>query len=150
MTMKEKCLRGISIGLLTGILVYVLNGCFNPAVAADINVTDQYKTVINQKPYHAEVCYQQQVGGDKTLDTLTGAIIGGVIGHQFGSDRSGNRNVGAILGGIIGNNNSKATGGYRTVCKEELRWQESSQTVYSHSVVRFQHEGRWYNVNFKK
>ena len=150
MTMKEKCLRGISIGLLIGILVYVLNGCFNPAIAADINVTDQYKTVINQKPYHAEVCYQQQVGGDRTLDTLTGAIIGGVIGHQIGSDRSGNRNVGAILGGIIGNNNSKATGGYGTVCKEELRWQESSQTVYSHSVVRFQHEGRWYSVKFQK
>lgn len=150
MTMKEKCLRGISIGLITGIIVYILKGCISPAVAADLNVTDQYKTIINQKPYHAEVCYQQQVGGDKTLDTLTGAIIGGVIGHQIGSDRSGNRNVGAILGGIIGNNNSKATGGYRTVCKEELRWKETPQTVYSHSVVRFQHEGRWYSVNFQK
>ena len=42
MTMKEKCLRGISIGLITGIFVYILKGCISPAVAADINVTDQY------------------------------------------------------------------------------------------------------------
>ena len=149
MTIKKKCIRAASIGLLIGVFVYIVNSC-SPAVAADINVTDQYKTVINQKPYHAEVCYQQQVGGDRTLDTLTGAIIGGVIGHQIGSDRSGNRNVGAILGGIIGNNNSRATGGSRTVCKLERRWQESSQTVYSHSVARFRHEGRWYSVKFQK
>ena len=139
--------RKVGLYMLIGCGVFLISSY---ARAQDVMVTDQYKTVINQKPYHAEVCYQQQVGGDKTLDTLTGAIICGVIGHQIGSDRSGNRNVGAILGGIIGNNNSKATGGYRTVCKEELRWKETPQTVYSHSVVRFQHEGRWYSVNFQK
>mgnify|MGYP000365503389 CR=1 FL=1 len=135
--------------------LYMLIGCgvfliSSYARAQEVNVTDQYKTVVNQSPYVIEACYQKQVSGDRTLDTLTGAIIGGVIGHQIGSDRSGNRNVGAILGGIIGNNNSKANGGYRTVCQQETRYRETQQTIYSHSIARFKHEGRWYNVNFTK
>ena len=96
--------------------------------STNASIQDHYKSVIQQQPYQVEVCQDVSIGGDRTGDTLRGAL----------------------LGGIIGNNNSKATGGYRTVCKEELRWQETSQTVYSHSVARFQHEGRWYSVNFQK
>ena len=115
-------------------------------------VQDVNKTVIQQMPYQVEVCGQQHYSGDKTGDTLSGAIIGGIIGHQIGNgkDRKNNRNIGAVLGGIVGHNNSTATGGSRQVCNIETRYNESRVEVYSHSIVTFMHNGRQYSVRFQK
>ena len=115
-------------------------------------VQDVNKTVIQQMPYQVEVCSQQHYSGDKTGDTLSGAIIGGIIGHQIGNgkDRKNNRNIGAVLGGIVGHNNSTATGGSRQVCNIETRYNESRVEVYSHSIVTFMHNGRQYSVRFQK
>jgi len=112
-------------------------------------VVDHQKQVINKRPNHVEVCYQQQQSGDKTGDTLKGAIIGGVIGNNVGDIKNGGA-LGAVLGGMFGHNNSKATGGYRTVCKHEVRYTEEVTTVYSHSTVTFRHEGRTYSLKFHK
>lgn len=112
-------------------------------------VQDFNKTVINRVPYNVEVCTNQSVGGDKTGDTLKGAIIGGIIGNNVGDVKNGGA-LGAVLGGMIGHNNSNATGGTQRVCNVQTRYNEESVTVYSHSVVTFYHEGRQYKLRFQK
>ena len=54
----------------------------NPAIA-DVIVQDHTKTVIKRIPQTWEVCSEVDVPGDKTADTLIGAIIGGAIGQQI-------------------------------------------------------------------
>ena len=112
-------------------------------------VQDFNKTVINRVPYNVEVCTNQSVGGDKTGDTLKGAIIGGIIGNNVGDVKNGGA-LGAVLGGMIGHNNSNATGGVQRVCQLQTRYNEESVTVYSHSVVTFYHEGKQYKLRFQK
>jgi len=112
-------------------------------------VQDFNKTVINRVPYNVEVCTNQSVGGDKTGDTLKGAIIGGIIGNNVGNIDNGGA-LGAVLGGMLGHNNSNATGGTQRVCNVQTRYNEESVTVYSHSVVTFYHEGRQYKLRFQK
>ena len=102
-----------------------------PALA-DLNVngevTDTYKQIINKTPYSVEVCTDVNVPGDKTSDMLTGAIIGGILGH----------------------NNSTATGGTQRRCTVETRYNEEYQEVYSHSNITFTLDGKVYTVRFKK
>ena len=51
-----------------------------PAMAE--TTQDHFKQVIMKKPYTVEVCTDQTVSGDKTSDTLMGALIGGAIGNN--------------------------------------------------------------------
>jgi|MDTC01.3.fsa_nt_gb hypothetical protein len=139
----------ISLGLVTGAIVWLLlYGC-SPVAAAEVSITDRYKTVLNQSPYVVEVCYDRQVGGDKTGDTLKGSIIGAIIGKAITGDDQG-AVIGSLFGGVVGHNESNASGGTQRQCRQETRYKETQQTIYSHSVARFQHEGRWYSVNFQK
>ena len=115
------------------------------SVKADTTVQDHYKNVIQKKPYTVEVCYQGS--GDKTGDTLLGAIIGGAIGQNITKDLPDGATAGAIIGGILGNQNSTSSG---NVCRTETRYNEESRTVYSHSTITFVYEGRQYKLNFKK
>ena len=112
-------------------------------------VQDFNKTVINRVPYNVEVCTNQTVSGDKTADTLKGAIIGGVIGNNVGDVDNGGA-IGAIIGGMLGHNNSNATSGTKRVCEVQTRYNEESVTIYSHSVVTFYHEGKQYKLRFQK
>lgn len=111
-------------------------------------VTDHYKSVISRSPYTVEVCTEVAVPGDRTTDTIVGTIIGGVIGHQI--DHKDGAKIGGVLGGIMGNKNSDATGGTRTQCRVETRYNEETKTVYSHSTITFINNGRQYNVRFNK
>ena len=113
-------------------------------------VQDFNKTVVNRVPYNVEVCTNQSVGGDRTGDTLKGAIIGGIIGNNVTKNVDNGAAVGALLGGIIGHNNSNATGGTRRVCNVQTRYNEEIIEVYSHSVVTFYHNGRQYSLRFQK
>ena len=122
-------------------------GASTSAVAE--TVQDFNKTVINRVPYNVEVCTNQTMSGDKTGDTLKGAILGGIIGNNVGDVKNGGA-LGAVLGGMIGHNNSNATGGTQRVCNVQTRYNEESVTVYSHSVVTFYHEGRQYKLRFQK
>ena len=110
---------------------------------------DHYKEVYHKTPQQVEVCYDRQVGGDKSGDMLKGAIIGGILGNNVGNIENGGA-AGAIIGGILGHNNSTANGGTRTVCKVETRYTEERRTIYSHSTVTFTHNGRQYTVRFQK
>jgi len=114
------------------------------------SVQDFNKTVVNRVPYNVEVCTNQSYGGDRTGDTLKGAIIGGIIGNNVTKNVDNGGAVGALLGGIIGHNNSNATGGTRRVCNVQTRYNEEVVEVYSHSVVTFYHNGRQYSLRFKK
>lgn len=113
-------------------------------------VQDHYKMVITQKPYNVEVCRQVTTSGDKTGDTLKGAIIGGIIGNNVTKNVDNGGAVGALLGGMLGHNNSKATGGTRTQCNIETRYQEETREVYSHSTVTFSVDGKSYTLKFNK
>ena len=112
-------------------------------------IQDHYKTIIDQKPYHVEVCSNVSTSGDKSGDMLKGAIIGGIIGNNVGNIENGGA-LGAVIGGMLGHNNSNAQGGTRRQCRTEIRYNEESRTVYSHSTIRFVTEGRSYTLKFKK
>lgn len=112
-------------------------------------VVDVTKQVINKTPYNVEVCYDQQVSGDKTGDALIGAIIGGALGNNIKGEENGGA-IGAVLGAMAGHANSNATGGTRRVCNVETRYNEEVMTVYSHSIVTFTHEGKQYQLKFQK
>jgi len=112
-------------------------------------IQDHYKEVINQKPYHVEVCKDVSVSGDKSGDMLKGAIIGGIIGNNVGNIENGGA-LGAVLGGMFGHNNSNAQGGTKRVCNTEVRYNEERETIYSHSTTKFVSQGKWYTLNFKR
>jgi len=134
-------------------VVAVCSSLLTSIAVADSNnvmgvVEDHYKNVIKQRPYTVEVCKEVAVSGDKTGDTLKGAIIGGIIGHQIDHDKGSE--IGAILGGAIGHNNSDAIGGTRTQCHTETRYDEERTTVYSHSTVTFWDNGQEYTLRFNR
>ena len=112
-------------------------------------IQDHYKEVINQKPYHVEVCKDVNMSGDKSGDMLKGAIIGGIIGNNVGNIENGGA-LGAVLGGMLGHNNSDAKGGTKRVCNTEVRYNEERETIYSHSTIKFVSQGKWYTLNFKR
>ena len=132
----------------TILLLGLLAGC-SPALAQEPVIQDHYKEVINQKPYHVEVCKNVTTSGDKTGDTLKGAIIGGIIGNNVGDIKNGGA-LGAVLGGMFGHNNSNAQSGTQRRCGTEIRYNEERQTIYSHSTIRFMTNGKYYTLTFKK
>jgi len=126
----------------------VLTAC-SPAVAQEPVIQDHYKEVINQRPYHVEVCKNVTTSGDKSGDMLKGAIIGGIIGNNVGNIENGGA-LGAVLGGMFGHNNSNAQSGTQRRCGTEIRYNEERQTIYSHSTIRFMTNGKYYTLTFKK
>lgn len=126
-----------------------LSAC-HPALAHENSITDYNKTVINQVPYKVEVCRDVTTSGDKTADTLKGAIIGGIIGNNVTKNVDNGGTVGALLGGMLGHSNSNASGGTKRVCNIETRYKEESLTLYSHSKITFEWMGKTYTVQFQK
>ena len=104
---------------------------------------DQYKTVINKKPYSIEVCTQ---GNGKTdlENFITGALIGGAIGNNIPGEKNGGA-IGGILGGALNTEKNKGN-----QCSVETRYEEERVQVYSHTTVTFDYQGRQYTLNFKK
>ena len=119
------------------------------AYAQDRNIHDHFKQVIEQKPYHVEVCRNVSMSGDKTGDTLGGAIIGGILGKALTGNDDGAK-IGALFGGIVGHNESNKTAGTQRKCRTEIRYKEEVRTIYSHSHIEFWYEGKKYNLKFKK
>ena len=103
-----------------------------------------------QLPKRVEVCYDKTVSGDKTGDALMGAIIGGIIGNNVTKNLPDGGTAGAIIGGMLGHQNSDAKGGTQRVCREETRYTESQERVYSHSTISFLYNGKIHKVRFQK
>jgi len=119
-------------------------------------IEDHYKTVLEQKPYNVEVCKDIKVPQKGELNTegaILGGIIGGVIGNQFGkgSGKEAATGVGALTGAIIGGQD-KGPRNYTTQrqCQIETRYKETERQIYSHSTVRFWHEGQRIELKFHK
>ena len=123
-----------------------MSGC---GYANAASTMDHFKEVIYKKPYSVEVCSDVSTSGDKTGDAIKGAIIGGLLGNNIKGEEHGGA-AGAVIGAMLGHANSNATGGSKTVCKVETRYNEERQTIYSHSTVTFTHEGKEYTVRFQK
>lgn len=126
--------------------ILVMSGC---GYANAASTMDHFKEVIYKKPYSVEVCSDVSTSGDKTGDAIKGAIIGGLLGNNIKGEEHGGA-AGAVIGAMLGHANSNATGGSKTVCKMETRYNEERQTIYSHSTVTFTHEGKEYTVRFQK
>ena len=112
-------------------------------------VQDHYVNKFVDEPQVTTVCSDRVVGGDKTGDTLMGAIIGGIIGNQIG-DSKNNGAAGAVIGGMIGHNNSDAEGKVVQECRKVTTYNRVHREVYSHSTVTFVHNGREYTVRFQR
>lgn len=123
---------------------------FISAAAAAETVQDVNKNVVIRQPYQIEVCADKAVSGDKTSDTLKGALVGGAIGNNITKNLDNGAAVGALLGGILAHNASKAVGGTKTVCNVETRYNEQIEQRYVYSIVTFMYEGREYNLQFVK
>ena len=122
-------------------------------------IEDHYKIVLEQTPYNVEVCKNVKVpyGHKNEFDkesAIIGGIIGGIVGNQFGkgSGKEAATGVGALTGAIIGGSNNKGPKGYHTEqrCNVETRYKETEKNVYSHSTVRFWHEGQRIELKFHK
>ena len=147
MEMEEMKEMKIKILIVAGISALVATSANAESVTG--TVEEHYKWVVNQTPYRVEVCRDVSVSGDKTGDTLKGAIIGGIIGNNVGDIKNGGA-AGALIGGILGHNSSKATGSTKRVCSVETRYEESREEVYSHSTIQFFLNGREHRLRFKK
>jgi len=79
-----------------------------------------------------------------------GAIIGGIIGNNITKDLPDGGTAGAIIGGLLGHQNSTANDGTKLVCNKMTRYKESMETIYSHSTITFNYDGRTYTVRFQK
>jgi uncharacterized protein YcfJ len=138
----------IKLLIVAGISVLVATSANAESITG--TVQEHYKWVVNQTPYRVEVCRDVSVSGDKTGDTLKGAIIGGIIGNNVTKNVDNGGAVGALLGGILGHNSSKASGSTKRVCSVETRYEESREEVYSHSTIQFLLNGREHRLRFKK
>ena len=118
--------------------------------AYNVQVNDHQKTVIKRTPHAVEVCSERNVSGDRTGDAVMGAIIGGIIGNNVTKDLPDGGTAGAIIGGLLGHQNSTANNGTKLVCNKMTRYKESMETIYSHSTITFNYEGRSYTVRFRK
>ena len=149
---KHQSISATILGLTSFFLVFAF---FSASAKADgndslKNIEHHFLSVIEQTPYSVEVCKKVRVDGDKTSDTLTGAIIGGIIGNNVTKDLPDGGTSGAILGGILGHMNSDAKSGTKRVCNIETRYEEVQKKIYSHSTITFWSGGKRYTLRFKK
>lgn len=143
----------LAIGLLASMTM--------PAFAADVKVQDFTKTVTKKIPHTETVCQLVQVpiygatsGGASGADVLGGMIIGGLLGKGVTGNDKGAA-AGAVIGGMVSADKKQGNQqivGYKQVnqCSENTTYTTTSNEVYSHSVVEFYHEGRFYRVQFNK
>ena len=113
------------------------------------NIVDHYKEVIMKQPYTVEVCTKGGHPGNNKSDIinfLEGAIVGGAIGNNIPGEKNGGA-LGAFLGGVLNTERNKSTG---PTCTVETRYEEESSTIYSHSTITFEYQGRQHTLSFKK
>ena len=136
----------LAVSLIAIFFVCLVASC-TPAVASDVR--DVFKTQTVQIPHTQRVCNDVYNGGDRTGDTLKGAIIGGIIGNNIKGEKDGGA-IGAIIGGMLGHSNSDASPNVITQCRNITNYTTQTREVYSHSIISFIHNGRHYKLRFQK
>lgn len=114
-----------------------------PSFAFAAEVIEHYKTVIMKTPYTVEVCTNGN-GQSDLSNFLSGALIGGAIGNNVPGENGGGA-IGAIIGGALNAESNKGP-----QCRNETRYEEEQKSVYSHSTVTFEHNGRQYTLRFQQ
>ena len=149
---KHQSISATIIGVTSFFLLFTFFSANAKADGNDSlkNIEHHFLSVVEKTPYQVEVCKKVKVDGDKTSDTLTGAIIGGIIGNNVTKDLPDGGTAGAILGGILGHMNSDAKSGTKRVCNIETRYEEVQKKIYSHSTITFWSGGKRYTLRFKK
>ena len=149
---KHQSISSTILGVTSFFLVFAFFAASAKADGNDSlkNIEHHFLSVIEQTPYSVKVCKKVRVDGDKTGDTLTGAIIGGIIGNNVTKDLPDGGTAGAILGGILGHMNSDAKSEIKEVCNIETRYEEVQKQIYSHSTITFWSGGKRYTLRFKK
>ena len=99
---KHQSISATIIGVTSFFLLFTFFSANAKADGNDSlkNIEHHFLSVVEKTPYQVEVCKKVKVDGDKTSDTLTGAIIGGIIGNNVTKDLPDGGTAGAILGGI--------------------------------------------------
>ncbi len=117
-------------------------GLLGTAVAADDfnRIQDHYVEQTVSKPYTVRICKDKST----VEGAIGGAVIGGVIGAILG-DSEGAK-VGSIFGGIVGGDKAKN----QKVCSNETRYDNSVETVYSHSTITFTNNGKQHTLRFQR
>ena len=136
----------LAASLIAIFFVCLVASC-TPAIASDVR--DVFKTQTVQIPHTQRVCNDVYHGGDRTGDTLKGAIIGGIIGNNIKGEKDGGA-IGAIIGGMLGHSNSDASPNVITQCRNITNYTTETREVYSHSIISFIHDGRHYKLRFQK
>ena len=138
--------------IATALAVLAVPAQANNSNSTNAMIQDHYKSIIQQQPYQVEVCQDVSIGGDRTSDTVRGALLGGIIGNNITKNMPDGGTAGAILGGILGNMNSDARGGTQRQCSYQTRYNEVQQNnVYSHSTITFTDaNGRQHTLKFRK
>tara|TARA_Y100000114_G_C11738626_1_gene317688 strand:- start:733 stop:1140 length:408 start_codon:yes stop_codon:yes gene_type:complete len=107
------------------------------------DVQDHYKQLIVNDPQTVEIC--SKGNGKSTLENfITGAIIGGAIGNNIPGEKGGGA-LGGLLGGAL---NAESNKGMK--CRTETTYKKRIKTVYSHSTITFNYNGKSYVVSFQK
>lgn len=141
----------------------ILLGSTVSAFAAPQNTTvrDVYKTVTRDVPHEFNECSMVEVPIYSTYrrqgsagEAIGGALLGGAIGHQFGggSGKDALTVLGAILGARSADRTDDYISGYRTEerCFTRTTYSTKESTVYDHSVLEFEENGKKYSVKFYK
>ena len=144
--MNEKTKDFLFWGMLASALVLsVVNATdANATQPHAVFVQDHEKAIIKKTPYQVEVCSERTISGDKTADTLKGAILGGVIGNNIKGEENGGA-IGALLGTIFANEKAN-----QDKCFVDTRYDETRREVYDYSTFTFQFEGKTYTTKFIK
>ena len=151
--MKEKIKRlgWFMAGFLLMTAPHVMASTINHSAV----IQDHYREVIYLEPYSVEVCSNEQIVVGNQADILNGAIWGAIFGAVVGDaiDDEDGRVPGAILGALIGAEEGQNQGTVTTtgmVCRTEQHKTSTSRNEYSHSTIRFDYEGSYYEINFIK
>lgn len=138
---------------------------YSDRYSSDVIVTDHDKTIVQTTPVTTRECRSVEVPvyntveqkGDVMESALIGMVIGGAAGHAI-TGKSKGAAAGVAIGGLIGadrgssSKSRQVVSGYRTEqrCDNVVSYHDNRVQVYSHSTVKFQYEGRWYEVPFQK
>jgi uncharacterized protein YcfJ len=137
----------------------------SPVSADSVNATvrDIYKDSIIEQPVVEKKCVEVEVPvygnvttqGNAGEGALLGMILGGLIGKGVSGNDKGAA-AGAVFGGLVGadkgakNKTKQQITGYKyeTRCDNVTRYIDKRVTNYSHSVVKFVHDGQNIELRF--
>ena len=135
--------------------------------ADNVNATVKhvYKNVWDTRPTTSRQSYNTEVPvygtvrrqGDAAAGALLGMILGGVSGKVISGNDKGAAG-GAIIGGLIGADQGSQPKsktviiGYRNerVCEDVTTYDDVKVKAYSHSVIKWQKNGRIYSLEFQR